>query len=333
MERNICKHFMYGYCKLKDHCPKQHIDVICPTFRECDDNGCVLRHPKRCKYFAQNKICKFERCAYSHDKDGKTLEIEGIVNEVSALKKDVVKLKKINKEKINNVRVEARSNSKQLAKLNNTVNDVVERVKILEQEQTKDTEEAIAQKTSDEAESKTDKDQNESNDSGINKSGEADDIINMKGDTMESAEAKNDINVNMMQSNKQTLKIRSTDNDKLNFECQHCDFNCPSKVTLNKHMNTKHALKASYKECEAKECSSKCSLCEDKFKSLAEFRSHIQEHLDKIEEMDIPSLTNEHDLFECNLCSFESGNEESVREHLIDHVNQSIRGVKHKSIP
>ena len=110
MERNICKHFMYGYCKLKDHCPKQHIDVMCPTYRECDDNGYVLRHPKMCKYFAQNKKCKFERCAYSHDKDGNDLEIEIIENQVSALKKEVDKLKKVNKEKNYNFRVEARSN-------------------------------------------------------------------------------------------------------------------------------------------------------------------------------------------------------------------------------
>ena len=38
---------------------------------------------------------------------------------------------------------------------------------------------------------------------------------------------------------------------------------------------------------------------------------------------DITNLTNEYDLFECNLWSFESGNIDSVKEHLIDHVNQS----------
>ena len=37
--------------------------------------------------------------------------------------------------------------------------------------------------------------------------------------------------------------------------------------------------------------------------------------------MNIESLTNGHDLFECNLCSFESGHEDSVKEHLIQHVN------------
>ena len=35
----------------------------------------------------------------------------------------------------------------------------------------------------------------------------------------------------------------------------------------------------------------------------------------------LESLTNGHDLFECNLCSFESGHEDSVKEHLIEHVN------------
>ena len=39
--------------------------------------------------------------------------------------------------------------------------------------------------------------------------------------------------------------------------------------------------------------------------------------------MDIKSLTNGHDLFECNICSFESRHEDSVKEHLIEHVNPS----------
>ena len=146
MKGNICKHFMYGYCKMKVHCPKQHINVMCPTYKECNDNGCVLRHPKSCKYFAKNKKCIFESCAYSHDKDGNDLEIELIENQVSDLKYEVQELKKVNKVKLDNVRVEARSNSKQLAQLISTVNNIVERVKTIEQEQTKHTGEAIIEK-------------------------------------------------------------------------------------------------------------------------------------------------------------------------------------------
>ena len=37
--------------------------------------------------------------------------------------------------------------------------------------------------------------------------------------------------------------------------------------------------------------------------------------------MDGASLINDHDLFECNLCSFKSGYGESVNENLIEHVN------------
>ena len=36
-------------------------------------------------------------------------------------------------------------------------------------------------------------------------------------------------------------------------------------------------------------------------------------------------MTNGHDLFECNLCSFESGHEDSVKEHISAHVNSALK--------
>ena len=33
------------------------------------------------------------------------------------------------------------------------------------------------------------------------------------------------------------------------------------------------------------------------------------------------SLRNGHDMFACNLCSFELGHEDGVKEHLIEHVH------------
>ena len=62
-------------------------------------------------------------------------------------------------------------------------------------------------------------------------------------------------------------------------------------------------------------------MCEDRLDTSEEYEQHIAEHLEEIEEIDIESLTNGHDLFDCNLCSFESGHEDSVREHFIEHVN------------
>ena len=52
-----------------------------------------------------------------------------------------------------------------------------------------------------------------------------------------------------------------------------------------------------------------------------DFNENVAEHLDEIENMDIASLTNDHDLLECNLCSFESGRGDSVKEHMIEHMN------------
>ena len=96
------------------------------------------------------------------------------------------------------------------------------------------------------------------------------------------------------------------------FRCDQCNFTSDTRIILNKHTNTKHAEKDSGNEC---------SLCEDSFSSAKEFKKHIDEHIEEIEGLDIASLTKGHDLFECNLCSFESGHEDSIREHLIAHIN------------
>ena len=68
---------------------------------------------------------------------------------------------------------------------------------------------------------------------------------------------------------------------------------------------------------------SKCSICDDKFVTKAEYQKHKEEHIEEIEGLDISTLTNGHDLFECNLCSFESGVGDSIKEHLVDHLNHT----------
>ena len=91
----------------------------------------------------------------------------------------------------------------------NTVKEVVEQLNIIEQEQTNYTEKAeIVSKGTDENESNTDKDQNESNDSGLNKSGAADDKIHMKVESIEITEAKNNINIKEIETNEHTLTLK-----------------------------------------------------------------------------------------------------------------------------
>ena len=94
---------------------------------------------------------------------------------------------------------------------------------------------------------------------------------------------------------------------------------------MNKHTNTKHGVKT-----ETEASSFECSICEDKFKTKSESLKHKEEHMEEIEGLDISTLTNSHELFEWNLCSFESGHEDSVKVHLIDHLNHTKEPENHE---
>ena len=80
---DICKFHQTGFCKHGSQCNRKHMDEVCPEFRECSERNCVRRHPKSCKYFARNQYCKFEKCAYSHDKTKSQHEIESLEKEVT----------------------------------------------------------------------------------------------------------------------------------------------------------------------------------------------------------------------------------------------------------
>ena len=57
-----------------------------------------------------------------------------------------------------------------------------------------------------------------------------------------------------------------------------------------------------------------CIFCENYLEE------HISDHLEEIKEINIESLKSGHDIYECTMCSFESGHNDSIREHLIKHV-------------
>ena len=92
-----------------------------------------------------------------------------------------------------------------------------------------------------------------------------------------------------------------------------------------KHTNTKHGGKT-----ETGVSKSKCSICDDKFETKAEYQKHKEEHMEEIEGLDISTLTKGHDLFECNLCSFESEYGDSIKTHLVDNLNHTEYYIKMK---
>ena len=100
------------------------------------------------------------------------------------------------------------------------------------------------------------------------------------------------------------------------LKCNQCAFVCEKEITLNKHTNTKHST-----SLETQICFSECLICEEKFVTKWKLQKQKEDYIEEIEALDIKKITKGHELFECNLCSFESGQEDSIREHLIDHVN------------
>ena len=63
----ICKHFQTGFCKFWDQCRRRHEAGVCKSLN-CSSKTCKMRHPKMCKFFAQNQFCKFgENCCYRHN--------------------------------------------------------------------------------------------------------------------------------------------------------------------------------------------------------------------------------------------------------------------------
>ena len=97
MEDVICSHFKHGYCKYREHCPKQHINVMCPNLPDCDSEFCYKRHPKTYKFFARNIKGRFVNCPYSHEQS-KNPKLEHLEEQVSELKQEVEELKKTTKD-------------------------------------------------------------------------------------------------------------------------------------------------------------------------------------------------------------------------------------------
>ena len=89
----VCHFYQNGFCKFKQQCVNKHISDICPTHPLFQNKECEKRHPKSCRMFALFTNCKFERCAYAHDKDNRNdSNIEELKPEVIELKQCVKKL-------------------------------------------------------------------------------------------------------------------------------------------------------------------------------------------------------------------------------------------------
>ena len=67
-----------------------------------------------------------------------------------------------------------------------------------------------------------------------------------------------------------------------------------------------------------------CSLCEDNFSSQEDYDTHVNEHIQEINEIYIESLKGGSEIFKCNLCGFQAGQTVPVKDHLKEHIKTSL---------
>ena len=221
MDLIICNCFKFGSCKLKDHCQNKHINIMCTNIDQCVDKGCVMRHPKPCKYFAR-KMCKFDNCAYSHKKDVRDAKIEHLEKQVTNLKCEVENLTEARKE----AQIEAKKLSQQVAEISNNLRGVIKQIK-------------------------HDHKQHDRNKKKI------EDIQNKMSEVSEELPVRHTDTVKKIEETKETEKIKEVIVDKVDlnrkglenptvkFKCNKCDCSFKKEITLTKHKNTKHNPKPS----------------------------------------------------------------------------------------
>ena len=85
----VCKHNQTGYCKYGSQCHQFHINSICKE-NICRDKTCKERHPRTCRYFARDSICKRQdKCAYAHIEHKHQTHVQKLEEEVKTLKEEV----------------------------------------------------------------------------------------------------------------------------------------------------------------------------------------------------------------------------------------------------
>lgn len=97
-----CSYYNSGYCKYskkENGCKKYHPTESCAQIN-CKNQGCPLRHPKKCKFLEK---CIFQkRCCYKHEKEPtKEDKIIAEEKELNNLKSEISLLKRENDDKIN----------------------------------------------------------------------------------------------------------------------------------------------------------------------------------------------------------------------------------------
>ena len=214
-EMEICKHNQNGFCKFRERCDKRHDNEICRSRKECTDSECTKRHPRECKYFQLYGYCTFsDTCAYSHMAH-KNNKVETLEKEVAELKDDVEMAKMM------------------IESMNRMIQSKVD----IEMKHKEDNEKTKREKELKEMMEKEVGDLK--NELSTLKQMFAKLYTLMKANKVEAVEK---INENTNENEGVTEKAKES-SEKLKgakFNCEKCEYETNKRITLKKHMNTKH---------------------------------------------------------------------------------------------
>ena len=216
--KDLCLHNQKGFCKFGARCHQKHENEICQNRSECTSNNCRKRHPRLCRYYCQFGHCKFgQGCAYSHKMERKCLKLEELEKEVKNDKEKLEKLEKEVKELKEDKDRMKRELTLKFEKEMNGSKDALNSMKLAMEKQVGELKDEM---------------------------NEMKQMFGKLYKLFQSREAKR--TENKTEKEKENEEASEKDEGKSckeakeRFKCDMCEYETNKKVTLKKHMNTKH---------------------------------------------------------------------------------------------
>ena len=132
--QNVCFFNKHGFCKYSEKCRKYHEKQICEN-TSCEIKECLLRHPKKCKYFRDLGYCKFgDWCKFLHKSNEKSIEVKQFEDKLDSMEKDLKKKSDKVLELENNIKdmhLKFEEHEKMMRKLNKKLNVLKEKETLL----------------------------------------------------------------------------------------------------------------------------------------------------------------------------------------------------------